>query len=64
MNEDATASAILDWIREDAPTSVKMALTPSHVAKLIERLRNASVRQAEIEGAKNAIKFRIGPVDI
>jgi hypothetical protein len=27
-----------DWIREDAPLAAKMNLSPSHVAKLVDRL--------------------------
>lgn len=30
--------AIHDWIRDDAPVSVKMSLMPEHVAKLVDRI--------------------------
>ncbi len=39
--ENQIRRAIHDWIREDAPLTVKMSVMPEHVAALARRLSEA-----------------------
>lgn len=39
----ALEQAVFDWIREDAPVTIKMSITRDHTAKLIKRLNDAVV---------------------
>ena len=39
--ESQIRRAIHDWIREDAPLTVKMSVMPEHVAALAKRLSEA-----------------------
>lgn len=42
--ESQIRRAIHDWIREDAPLTVKMSVMPEHVAALARRLSEAKVQ--------------------
>ncbi len=37
----ALRAAVIEWIREDAPLTIKMVMTPPLLAKLMERLSTA-----------------------
>lgn len=44
--------AIHEWIRDDAPVSVKMGLRPEHIAKLVDRICGSKTRFVETEATK------------